>query len=142
MKIPTNEKLKKSLDRLKDAYNNKLTVDLTLHDYHIEINDLIDLASAYLEVSGFLPKQKEIYPCDKCTAGDSSCRINCRSYEDWKEVSIKNQAHDEFTLWLLKKLEGLEEVLKKLDMECSIVLVRQPNIVAESIRKHFGGEGK
>lgn len=142
MNIPTNEELKKSLDRLKDAYNNKLTVDLTLHDYHIEINDLLDLASAYLEVSEKSPSKKEIKDAivNNVYVKRGQHDIDTQREIDGVEEAV-DELHDGFCLWLTKKLEGLEGVLKKLDMECSIVLVRQPNIVAESIRKHLvGGE--
>jgi len=71
-------------------------------EYCEAVNALLDLAQSYLNLKGFPEEKQEINPCDGCKAGESDCRIDCDSYDEYIENLNYNKGRQETILAVMK----------------------------------------
>ena len=115
-----NDKLKLAVE-CKDMFYSILTnpdglvvIEGSAEDRYIleqalsKLNDLVDLAESYLSIQGF-PEKK----CGKCYSSCSLC-----PYQKECPIDEKNKLIETMKLALLKKMDGIEDVVCNACNDC------------------------
>lgn len=82
--------------------------EIPLGNYHKHIQSLLDLAESYLSIQGF-PEKK----CGKCYSSCSLC-----PYQKECPIDEKNKLIETMKLALLKKMDGIEDVVCNACNDC------------------------